>query len=336
MKLVRPFSFRCFSTIKTKIPESASDFFRQNKSLVERTFTKTEIENLSQLLFSDLASKKDSESKKFISSATAFRYEANISAIFFEGLKDFDLEDNKKHSLITLSNLIAAFAGYKFRNYVDILDPIRNEDQRLPQILYPHIDDYSNNLDMLTLIGLDAPYKNYRTYIIEAQDVVAALDEKTKMILQEKIFFIPEEKDIFWSVLSQNQNLFRIRFDSNYRAEDAESICLWNLSKAKNKIITNDDVKEALAKIKTVIMSIYEKGNLESFYVGSNDILFIKNGPALHGRDQEGVLEQDLKKERNLGSCGYEIADFEFKNLVEESKTQIKNSGQKHGKTILE
>lgn len=318
---------RFFSTLVTKVPDEAKKFFLKNQHHLKEYPTEQEISTLANKFvsyISDQSNKGCIESQNLLKNIRQFSSDDKVTAIFVYGSKKID-EKNEIIS-ISLSNVIACIANALSKNTFEnsniIADPLVSEKANvfsrflLPHVDYPLSDDkFDHNL--ISLIGVRADKKNYRTYVIESKQIIKNLSDKTKNILQQNIFHHNQyDKNESDCILHQTKNgNFLTKFDCNVEPENYS----WNAANSKNNY-SDKEIAQAVSELYQVTMDFYKNNKCESFYIGNNDILMIKNYSVFHGRDQYGVKEEDQNHERIARIYSYE--QKENSNFVSKLKDQ--------------
>lgn len=303
---------RCFSALVVPTPKEAVDFFLQNRELIQQARSEEGISDLAQSYFPHLIGKAQNSSEDlslYLRSLAKFN-ETNAESIFFQGVKKslFQSEEDGVEFLSFLSNMTANIAGYvpqSQENAIEIRTRIQNADgtESFSTTLLPHVDDLfadDRPLKFLTFLGIEAPLRNYRTYIIDHKDVVAGLSERSKAVLKEPIFQDFEQNYRAQPILiDKGKGNYDINFSTEVR-DRAWSIDRRNL---RDKTITHDEIDSAIKNIKGTILDIYRQNKLTEYYIGDMDVMCFRN--QLHGRDQVGVPQEHLLHPRRLLSFAY-------------------------------
>lgn len=306
-------SFKCFSALVSPTPKEAVDFFLQNHELINQEQKSEEgVSSLAQRYFSNLVSKPQNKQDNlglYLKSLDKF-YKINAESIFFHGVENSSFKNDKERAdfLCFLSNMTANIAGYTRQfedNCIEINATIKNKNRLEKSLttLLPHVDDLfadDRPLEFLTFLGIEAPHKNYRTYILNHKDVVEKLSKKSKAVLQEPIF-----QDFFENYKAQPIliDLGQGNYNINFSTEKKDQPLRINLNKIDDRSLTKDDINVAIRDIECAILDTYRQNKLTKYYIGDMDVLCFKN--QLHGRDQVGVPEEYLLSTRRLLSLAY-------------------------------
>ncbi len=328
-------SFKCFSALVSPTPKEAVDFFLQNHELINQQQKSEEgVSNLAQRYFSNLVGKPQNKQDNlglYLRCLDKF-YKTNAESIFFQGIEKSSFKSDKERAdfLCFLSNMTANISGYTRQfedNCIEINTRIKNKnglEESLPRLL-PHVDDLfadDKPLKFLTFLGIEAPYKNYRTYILNHKNVVEKLSKKSKTVLQEPIF-----QDFFENYKPQPIliDLGKGNYDINFSTEKKDQPLRVNLNKINDKSLTKDDINAAISDIERAILDIYRQNKLTQYYIGDMDVLCFKN--QLHGRDQVGVSEEYLSSTRRLLSLAYTTKPSS--SIVPKAIASLKNNFDK-------
>jgi hypothetical protein len=325
-------SFKCFSALVSPTPKEAVDFFLQNHELINRKQKSEEgVSNLAQKYFSNLVSKPQNKGDNlglYLRSLDKF-YKTNAESIFFQGVEKSSFKNEKERAdfLCFLSNMTANIAGYERQfenNCIEINTRIKDKnglEESLTTVL-PHVDDLfadDRPLEFLTFLGIEAPCKNYRTYILNHKDVVEKLSKKSKTVLQQPIF-----QDVFENYKAQPIliELGQGDYNINFSTEKKDQPLRFNLNKINDKSLTKNDINTAIRDIESAILNTYRQNKLTEYCIGDMDVLCFKN--QLHGRDQIGVSEEYLLSTRRLLSLSY--TKKPSPNITPKAITSLKNA----------
>jgi hypothetical protein len=303
---------RCFSALVAPTPKEAVDFFLQNRELIKQARSEEDISALAQNYFPHLIGKAQNSSDDlslYLRSLAKFN-ETNAESIFFQGVKKslFQSEEEGVEFLSFLSNMTANIAGYvpqSEENAIEIRTRIQHEDgtESISTRLLPHVDDLfadDRPLKFLSFLGIEAPSRNYRTYILNHKDVVDGLSERSKAVLQEPIF------QDFWLNYKPQPILIdrgKGNYDINFSTEASDQGWSFDTKYLRDKTITLNEIESAIENIKSTILDIYHQNKLTEYHIGDMDVLCLKN--RLHGRDQVGVPFKNLLDTRRLLSLAY-------------------------------
>ena len=296
----RIYGLRLFSVLRTIMPEFVIKEISNNPSFLKPKHATEELEELTGLVVKKITQNNCQESAKFVKDLSRCMGDKEISGIYFQNNPLISPKKLNPEVLSTFSSLVSYIMGnIPHRDgVVKVEDPTVNN---LKTIL-PHTDFITEDpeVNLISFIAFDCQDRNYRTFQIDNATLFKDISPRSLEILQKKLFY-PQPAGA-GEILKLVKNDFHLSFSTEQALDDEMNIL--SIPDIIGSGIEIDEVKDAVNELIDRAFEIYQKNELEGFYLADGECLILYNHH-LHGRDQFGVKQDVADSNRVIAVVGY-------------------------------